>query len=298
MDIKSYQKASIYTEKGLIMKYIDLHVHSTASDGSYTPAEIIACAEEKELSAIALTDHDTIKGLYEASEAAKGRPLELVAGIELSADYNGTDIHILGLYLDYKKEAFQKELSACQDAREHRNEKIIMALQKVGFDITLEKIEKSFHEAVITRAHFARYLLEKGYIRTYEEAFEKYLGVGCPCYVPKKKIIPEKAIELIHMAGGIAVLAHPLLYHMDSTEVEKLVSYLKTEGLEGLEAIYSMNSEQDTEQMIRLAKKYDLLITGGSDFHGTVKPHIDMGYGRGNLRVPEYILEGLRNKKK
>lgn len=268
------------------MKYIDLHVHSTASDGSYKPSEIVNYAIKKNLSAIALTDHDTTAGIDEAlAEAEKINSnagteiIKVIPGIELSAEHNGKDIHILGLNIDYKDEKFNEEVAIYRDSRNSRNKKMTEKLQELGFNITPELLDKRFEEAVITRAHYAILLIEMGYVKDKDEAFNKYLNPGCPCYVPRTKVTVSDAVRMILKANGKPVLAHPLLYKLNDTALENLVKFLRAEGLMGIEAIYSANKWTDEAKMKQLAKKYDLFITGGSDFHGLAKPTLDLGVG-------------------
>lgn len=274
-------------------KYIDLHAHSTASDGTYTPSQLIEYAKEKELYAIALTDHDTVDGIEEAFRAA-GDGIIVIPGIEISADYNGTDIHILGLNIDWENEEFIAEINECKRLRTERNRKMIQKMNSLGFPITEEIINKRYgKDSSITRAHFARYLLDEGFVRTKEEAFEKYLNKGGPCYVSRVQMKPERAIEIILKAGGHPVLAHPLLYKLDREGVISLIDYLKGIGLEGLEAIYSRNSSEDDEFLAGLAERFGLYVTGGSDFHGSNKPDIDLGVGTGNLAISKDLLNNI-----
>jgi len=280
------------------MKQIDLHVHSNASDGTFTPKELVKYAEKKGLAAFALTDHDTIRGLYEAEEAAKEKQVELIPGIEISSEYKGGDIHILGLYIDYKRPAFSDALQEFVNARDRRNHRMAKMLSEYGFLVTMDEMRAAYPDAVITRAHFAKILKAKGYVSSYKEAFEKLIGKNCPCYVPRTVIQPGDAIQLIRNVKGIAVLAHPLLYHLEIEELRKLVSYLKDMGLQGIEVFYSMNQEGDENQVGSLANEMGLLMTGGSDFHGSTKPHIDLGSGRGNLYVPDSLLEPLKELRK
>lgn len=277
------------------MDYIDLHVHSTASDGSLKPAQVVELALEKELRAIALTDHDTVDGLKEALACSRGRAIEVIPGIELSAEYKGRDIHILGFYLSYDNPEFIKKLEEFRDTRDRRNEEMAAALKKEGMDISLREMKETFgRDTVLTRAHFARMMAEKGYVKNYDRAFTLYIGDGCKCYIPRKKAAPAEAIRLIRNAGGVPVLAHPLLYHLDGRQLDELVGMLSRLGLKGLEAIYTTHSQPDESRMKRLASKYQLIITGGSDFHGAAKPDIQLGTGRGGLRVPETLLKPLR----
>lgn len=281
------------------MDYIDLHVHSTASDGSYTPSELVRYAIKKGLIAFALTDHDTTAGIDEALNEAElindFSPIKVIPGIELSAEYKGKDIHILGLNIDYRNKEFQEKIEYFRNIRAARNVKMIELLNKQGFKITEEQLKERFKDAVITRAHFAIMLVECGYVKDKDIAFKKYLNPGCPCYVPRTRINVIDAISLIHLANGKAVLAHPLLYHFSETELDSLVALLKENGLQGLEAIYSSNKWNDESRMKQLAQKYDLFITGGSDFHGLAKPTLDLGVGYGDLKVPEKLLSNILN---
>ena len=265
---------------------IDLHVHSNCSDGTYTPEELVAYALEKGLKAFALTDHDTTAGIARAQRAASGTGLELIPGIELSTEYKGKDIHILGLGIDPENAYFQDQLLRFQNARNLRNEKMIEKLREHGIDITLEQMRACFPDSVWTRAHFARYLFDHGYVKEMWDAFDLYLGDHAACFIPREKVTPFQAVQLIHEGGGYAVLAHPLLYRLGEEPLNLLVKTLTGCGLDGIEAIYSTNRFSDEADMRQLARRYGLAITGGSDFHGSNKPSIDLGCGKGNLRIP------------
>lgn len=275
---------------------IDLHVHSTESDGTLTPEEIILLAKEKNLSALALTDHDTISGLPAARLAAQKYGLELVPGIELSTDYNGTEVHILGYYFDEENPDFLHQLSHFRSGREERNRKMTEKLQNIGFDITYDALLAAFPDSVLTRAHFARYLADHGMVKNTDTAFRKYLGNGCCCYVPREKITPYDAIDLIRSGGGLAYFAHPVLCHMNYDRLDAFIKSLKEHGLTGLEAVYSTYLPGDERNMKRLAQKYDLLISGGSDFHGSNKPYIQLGTGKGNLHIPYDYLWQMKER--
>lgn len=282
------------------MKYIDLHVHSNASDGTDTPAELVKRAVSIDLSAFALTDHDTIAGIREAMDAAKaykkqGKMIHVIPGIELSVAYKGTDIHILGLCIDYRNEAFCNALNKVKEERDRRNEKMAENLAKAGIDISIDKLREEDKDAVLTRAHFAKYLVKTGIVETNQEAFSKFLSSDGPYYVPREYLSPKKGIDLIKMAGGVPVLAHPLLYKLSDARLNELIKDLKEDGLVGIETFYSMNTGFDEAYVKKLANKYDLLMTGGSDYHGTVKPLIKLGVGKGNLKIPYSLLEKLEN---
>lgn len=276
------------------MKRVDLHVHSTKSDGSFTPTELVEYALKKGLSAFALSDHDTTEGIEEALAAAKGTGLEVIPAIEFSTEYEGKDIHILGLYIDYSGKEFKQYLKDFQDSRDLRNHKMCQKLTEHGIPVTYEELSARFPGAVLTRAHYAKYMWEKGYVKSMPEAFERYIGDHAPCFLPREKVTPMQAVELILRAGGVPVLAHPVLYHFSDARLDKLVADLKAVGLVGIEAVYSTYNSAEERQMRHLADKYDLLISGGSDFHGTTKPNLDLGTGYGKLCIPYDILDNIK----
>lgn len=275
-------------------RIIDLHVHSTASDGTFTPTELIAEAKRAGLSAMALTDHDTTSGVKEAMAAAEKENIELIPGIELSTDYNGKEVHIVGLYIDIENQELKEQTAAFRACRDNRNELIIEALQKEGFDITMEALKAENPDCVITRANIARFLFQHGMIKSVQEAFDKYIGDGCKCYINRFKVTPTDAVKLIKQAGGIAILAHPLLYHMSTVNLQKLIDELKEAGLDAIEAIYSTYTTGEEQLMKRIAKENGLLISGGSDFHGSNKPRIKLAVGYGHLYIPYSVLTDLK----
>lgn len=288
------------------MNIVDLHVHSTKSDGTLTPTELVNYAIEKGLSAFALTDHDTTEGIDEALASAKkhnqaieketkqGLPLEVIPGIEFSTEYMGKDIHILGLYIDYNSPAFKEKIQEFVDSRILRNQKMCASLASDGIDITYEKLLEENPDAVITRSHYAKYLLNHGYTTSMKEAFERYIGDHCKHFIPREKITPMQAVELINEVGGLAFLAHPPLYHMSDRILEDLIKQLKEAGLAGIEAVYCTYTQGEETQMRKFASKYNLLISGGSDFHGTIKPKLDLAVGYGKLFIPESILNEIK----
>lgn len=273
--------------------YIDLHVHSNCSDGTFSPSQLVEYALEKGLKAIALTDHDTTEGIEEARAAAQNTYLQVIPGIELSTAFLGRDIHILGLNIDPENTYFQEKIKAFQQEREQRNRTMISRMQKEGLRITWQDMADNFPDSIWTRAHFARFLADTGQVHTLAEAFNRFLGDHAPCFVPRNKVTPLEAVKMIHQGKGKAVLAHPLLYHLTEEQLEELVQSLVQSGLDGIEAIYSTNTGLDEVRMRQLAKKYGIFITGGSDFHGSNKPSIDLGKGRGNLKIPAYLLDNL-----
>ncbi len=276
------------------MRYVDLHVHSNASDGTLTPSEVVHLALQKNLAAIALSDHDTVKGVPEAISAAEGTTLEVVPATELSCYYQNVEIHVLGLFVDYKDADFQAKLEELEQERMQRNLDMIALFQRDNISITLEELQAGNPRSVITRAHFARVLVEKGYCKDKNAAFDRYVGVGCPYYLPKPQITPELSLPLITKAGGIPILAHPMLYKLGYRQVEELIQYLIPLGLKGIEAYHSSNNISQSDKLRSLALKYHLVVSGGSDFHGANKPDIELGTGRGGLRITESILDAIK----
>lgn len=288
------------------MKTIDLHVHSTFSDGSETTEKLVELAVGAGLSAFALTDHDTTDGYQSLYEAAsrhnaglpKEAQLEVLPGVEISAAYKNRDIHILGLLVDPNDSEFNAMLKTAERERTDRNIKMVNNLKEAGLPISYEEIVAASPDSIITRAHFGKYLVEHGIVSDYSTAFEKYLGDNTPYYVARKFTSPKDAIEGIIKAGGVPVLAHPIIYRLPIKELEALVNTLITYGLRGIETLYSSHSKQDENYVRGLAKRKGLIITGGSDFHGKPKPAISIGVGRGNLKIPYTILESLREEQK
>ena len=279
------------------MNAIDLHVHSTYSDGTLTPAELLKLAEERGLSAFALTDHDATKGLDEILALSADSPVEVVPGIEITSAIPGKDIHILGYYINFHRPELQEFLKDLIWKREDRNRKMCERLHDAGLSITYDDLVASVTpNTILTRMHFARFLYNAGEVSSLNEAFSRYLGDRCPTYVHREKVLPEDAVRIIRKVGGVPVLAHPILYGFSDDKLDRLVASLKDAGLAGIEAVYSTYQGADERQIRALAKKYDLLLTGGSDFHGSNKPHIQLGTGMGKLFIPEEFLDGIKTE--
>lgn len=276
------------------MGYIDLHVHSNASDGTLSPTQVVELAAQKGLAAIALTDHDTTAGIEEAVTAAGRAGIELVPGIEFSCVYQKTEIHILGLYINIHDPAFSAQLQKLLDIRSQRNEEMIRRFQADGFSITLEDLQAGNPDTVITRAHFARVLTEKGYASSMDQAFKQYLQYGGKYCLRKEKISPQHAMKILTDNHAFPSLAHIMQYKLGWTENEKLIAYLKELGLQGLEVYHSSHNAGQIPRLQQLAKDYGLLPTGGSDFHGANKPDIQIGTGRGGLRLSQCLLEDIK----
>lgn len=277
------------------MKTIDLHVHSNFSDGTCTPDEIVDLAVKKGLSAFALTDHDSVGGVEAALAAceAKNAPLQVIPGIEISSDYEGHDIHIVGLFVDYHNEELIEKTRLFVERRENRNAEMCEKLQAAGIPITMEALIAGNPDMVITRAHFAKFLISHNVVRDVKEAFAVYLGEDTPYFVPRAMMKSVDGIKLILQAGGIPVLAHPMHYKLEEDMLRRMIEEFKEAGLVGMEVMYSNHSPEDDVFVAQLAKEYDLLPSGGSDFHGSNKPAIEIGTGRGNLEIPYEFLEGL-----
>jgi len=278
---------------------IDLHIHSTASDGTLSPVEILRLAEKLDLGAISITDHDTLKGSKDLLEAAGSSDVRVLTGIEIStippALYTvAGSFHILGYGIRLNDPALNQTLETLQRARENRNPLIISRLNAMGLDITLEEVNQVFGEAQIGRPHIAQLLIKKGFVQTFDEAFDVYLGFNKPAYMDKYRMDCQKAIEMIIEAGGTPVLAHPFLLRIpDNSRLEALVATLKEMGLQGIEVYYPEHSSEDVEFYSRLALSHDLAITGGTDFHGAIKPEIQLGYGKGDFFVPYSVYDLL-----
>lgn len=276
---------------------IDLHVHSTASDGSLSPSEVVELAKKQGLLALSLTDHDTLAGLDKAEEKARELDIEFIRGCELSAKFLDTDVHILGLFVPKDTALLQdleKELSIFIERRNTRNKKIITKLQEHHVNITLEEVEQEAGGNVIARPHFASVLIQKGVVASTKEAFDKYLARGKLAYVEREVISPHHAVSILKEAKAVPVLAHSKLIKCSEQEYFNLIEELIPLGLKGLEVYHSVHSFEDERYYLGVAKKYNLCVSGGSDFHGKSKPDIKIGTGRGSLRVPACILDGIK----
>jgi hypothetical protein len=274
--------------------WIDLHCHSTASDGTLSPAEVVRLAVDVGLSALALTDHDTIGGVQEAAKEAGRLNLDFLPGIEISAEYPqpGT-LHLLGYGVDPQSTTLRDLTKTLIAGRDNRNPKIIDKLQKLGVAITMEEVQRESGGKVVGRPHIAAILVRKGYVSSIKQAFDKYLAPGGAAYFDKERLSPAKAISMILESGGLPVLAHPiqLRYHNDA-ELERLIKDLLDMGLAGIEVIHSDHGPELIEKYTALADRFGLLKTGGSDFHGSNKTRIQLGTANGR-RVPREWFDGL-----
>lgn len=283
---------------------IDLHIHSTASDGSFRPEQIIEYAVSKGLSAIAITDHDTVAGVNTALRHGIPETLEFVTGIELSAAYppgfpGSGSMHLLGYGIRTADAGLNRLLEKQQEARTDRNPRIIQKLNAAGIPVTLSAIVAETGKEAVARPHIAEYLVKHGHAVNIDDAFDRLLGKGKPAYVDKFRVGAKEAINLIRSAGGLAVLAHPVLVYRESGGdtglLENLVATLKAFGLGGIETYYPGQSAEQTACFEALADRFDLLVTGGTDFHGEINPEIEMGAGRGDLSIPYAVFDALQN---
>ena len=273
----------------------DLHTHSVFSDGTYTPAEIINEAITAGLSAVALTDHNTVDGLPDFLEAARGKNINIVPGVEFSADYKGTELHILGLFIAPKHFGRVAELMEKGAAlKEESNIALIEALRRDGYDLNYDEIKASTANGRVNRLHVAVALMQKGYVSTAKEAFVSLLSKSGGYYVAPKRPTAQEIIDFIASIGAVSVLAHPFLNLSESETVEFLST---TTGLHGMECYYSTYDEATTRAALALAERFSLLPSGGSDFHGDSKPDIFLGCGRGDLQIPVEFLEKLKKAK-
>lgn len=276
---------------------IDLHVHTTASDGSLSPTDLVHLAASLGLSALAVTDHDTIGGLAEAQVAATAVGLELVPGVELSVEDEAGRFHLLGYLFDPNNKEFAETLSRIRVSRAARNEQMAQKMAELGLPVTMDDVraEAGAEADVIARPHFAQALIKKGIVHSVKEAFDKYLATGKPLYQPKEVLTPKQAIALIHQAGGVAIMAHPGLVPLsEESMVTRVESLAREAGLDGLEAFYSQHSSTETARFLVLAERNGLLVTGGSDFHGTPKPHVPLGIVSQGKPAPLTLLTAMR----
>ncbi len=283
---------------------IDLHTHTTASDGSLSPAALVRKAHETGLAALAVTDHDTIGGLAEAADTARELEMDFLPGVELSVEDKDGRFHLLGYGFDPEFPELAETLTALRRSRAARNVQMAEKMAALGLPVTMDDVRDAARKhggdgeesEVIARPHFAQALINKGVVSSTQEAFDKYLASGKPLYQAKEVLTPADAIALLHRAGGVAVMAHPGLVPLSEPALAARVASLHdAAGMDGLEALYSQHSPAETERFLELASRHDLLVTGGSDFHGTPKPHVPLGIVSGGKPAPMHLLETLRS---
>ena len=275
---------------------IDLHTHSTASDGSLSPTELVEQAARAGIEVIALTDHDTLDGIAEATVAADAAGVELIPGVELSLEWDRGGMHMLVLWLEPVSGPLQDRLAELQDARNNRNALIVGRLNELGMDLTLEEVSAQAGWGSVGRPHFAAVMVQKGYVTDIRTAFDEYLAHGRPGYMSRRRLAPEEAIDLARRSGGVPVLAHPHTLGLDNrTEVEVMMRRLVDAGLVGIECHYGSYDADERSGYARMARRFGLLAAGGSDFHGTYKEGVLLGTGSVGIGVPSELVEPLRS---
>ena len=283
---------------------IDLHIHTTASDGTFTPSEIVAHAVKLKLKAIAITDHDTLAGSGEALSSGIPAALEFLTGVEISAAppplYHQTgSFHLLGYSIRLDDAVLNRTLEKLQAARKNRNPAIIDRLNALGISISLDEVRALAGEAQLGRPHIAQLMVNKGVVSSIDEAFDQFLGADKPAYVDKYRVKCSHAIAAILEAGGIPVLAHPgLLEYESDQQLDELIGLVKQMGIQGIEVYYPEHTADQTVLFKELAQRHDLLMTGGTDFHGGIHPEIEMGSGKGNLHISYELYQKLIQHKK
>lgn len=278
---------------------IDLHCHSTASDGTLSPTQLVALALKNGLKALALTDHDTLDGLEQFREAGEGTPLCCVPGVELAAQSAANPhwgYHIVGLFLRREPSAeMEALLKGCRQARDLRNQAILERLNALGIPVTMEEVVEAARGEVVGRPHVALALQRRGVVPTVQAAFERFLATGKPAYASRKLPPPEEAIAAIHSMGGAAIWAHPFTKGNHSVrQIHQMAVTLKAMGLDGMEAHYALHTPKQVENALKITREVGLLPSGGSDFHGATFRNVRLGVGTGNLQVPDRFLEPLR----
>lgn len=274
---------------------VDLHAHSTASDGTETPAEVMRIAARADLTSVALTDHDTLEGIEEAQIVADGVGVELIPGTEISCEWPPGTMHMIILFLEPGPGPLQDRLVDLQAARSRRNEVIVEKLQELGMDITYDEILAEAGDGSVGRPHFAAVMERKGYVTDFRAAFDDYLANDRPAYVPRDRLSPQEAIELSRASGGVPVLAHPFTLGLNTAaEFSETYTQLADWGLVGVECFYGEYDRSRQHALADAIVRFGMLPSGGSDFHGDYKAGLELGFGRGQLSVPESVLEDLR----
>lgn len=278
------------------MSRLDLHLHTTHSDGSCTPTEVIGLAHQAGVTALAITDHDITSGIPEAIAAGEQYEIEIIPGVEISSLMGSSELHILGYFLDWQDNALNQRCKSLRDSRHHRNPQIVDRLRSLGIDITYDEVRALAGSDSVGRPHIARALMNKGVVTSAKEAFDRFLGDGKAAYVPRELPSPADAIRWIKEAHGLAVLAHPTWVKLSDQPLAELVRRLKADGLDGVEVYYSTHAARQTREYLSLAQQLGLLVTGGSDFHGITKPDIEVGIGKGSLHIPTTLLSKMKER--
>ena len=277
------------------MGFVDLHVHSNASDGTFSPSQVVELAKNAGLDAFALTDHDTTAGVPEALEKGRDLNIEVIPGIEVSSSFDGTEIHILGLFVNSDDPVLAAMLEKMRISRDRRNEKMLENLAADGISFTKEELCGDNPDTIITRAHIAHALVAKGICSGMDQAFKKYLQYGGRYCPQKEHLSPEEVVKTLISNGAFVALAHPFQYKFGDKKTEELIAHMADLGMKGLEVYHSSNNKLESMKLQEMAVRHHLLPTGGSDFHGSNKPDISIGTGRGGLRVSSLLLDAIKN---
>lgn len=277
---------------------VDLHSHTTASDGILSPRELVKRAAAVGIKVLAITDHDSTAGLEGAFQEAEKWGMEIIPGVELNTDVPQGEVHILGYFIDYGDKSFQEQLAKLRAAREERGQRMVERLQELGAPIRWERVLELAVGGVVARPHVAQALLESGFVTSFEEAFEKYIGRQGPAYVQRFRFTPQEAVTLISKHQGLAALAHPYIYDrsgrlVDGLDLEKILPSLSKAGLVGIEAYYANYPRQATASLLHLAERFRLVATGGSDYHGQLETFGDLG----GVFVPLQSVEQLKARR-
>jgi len=273
-----------------MQKVADLHIHTHLSDGTFSPEKVVKYSKEKGLSAIAITDHDSCSGIAPAIKAGEALGLEIIPGVELSAELDGEEVHILGYFVDWKNPRFIKKLEEISKIRKDRAKKILKKLKTYGIDISEEEFFKFSGPGSVGRLHIAQFLSKKGHIFSIEEAFRNYIGNHGSCYVKKFKLSPKEAIAMIKKVGGVAILAHPKTIYIKDKSLDDIVKLLVKDGIQGIEVYYYSHTASDENKLKELAERYNLLISGGSDCHGLGKKDVLIG----RVKIPYELVEKIK----
>lgn len=276
------------------MDFIDLHIHTSASDGSDSPAEIVEKAKALGLTAIAVTDHDTLAGVEEAMARGREVNIEVIPGVELSVNYYGKNLHLLGYFTSPDNEAVANMLAASAAERSSRNERIVAMLAEAGYPITMQELSAAFPGKLLGRPHIANFLESRGCIGSVQEGFDTLLGEGQPFFIPRRSLTMGAAAAVLRDVKAVSSLAHPLKYGYTGMQWGALWQNVRCVGIAHLEAFYSGYTEEEMWELRDTAKEWDMDITGGSDYHGSDRPEVEIGFGTGDLRVPDWILEDMK----
>lgn len=274
---------------------IDLHTHSNFSDGTLTPTELVTLAKKKNISALALTDHDTMAGVEEAVLAGEMLGVEIIPGIEISVLHDKVEYHILGYWADPRNSVLAEALAKLQGARSERNNRILQKLNELGIPATSGELERVSEQGQTGRPHIAKLLVRYGVVKTITQAFDDFLKKGAVAYVSRFAFTAIEAVTLIHQAGGLAVLAHPTQNDPEFTRLPSVLADLVPAGLDGLEVYYPTHSHKMKKKLRALAAQHNLLLTGGSDYHGDIRPGTTLA-GGGNIFVPLELLVKMKER--